>query len=96
MWAPGRTKAIAITQFAMLASALDIIKVGGTIVYSTCALSKLENDGIIAKLYQKRAGRFELIHKEFAFGEPTEFGWQVLPDTSGWGPFYLAVIKRVR
>lgn len=96
MWAPGRTKAIAITQFAMLASALDIIKVGGTIVYSTCALSKLENDGIIAKLYQKRAGRFELIHKEFAFGEPTEFGWQVLPDTTGWGPFYLAVIKRVR
>ncbi len=96
MWAPGRTKAIAITQFAMLASALDIIKVGGTVVYSTCALSKLENDGIIAKLFQKRAGRFELIHKEFAFGEPTEFGWQVLPDTTGWGPFYLAVVKRVR
>jgi 16S rRNA C967 or C1407 C5-methylase (RsmB/RsmF family) len=96
MWAPGRTKAIAITQFAMLASALDIIKVGGTIVYSTCALSKLENDGIIEKLYQKRAGRFELIHKSFSFGEPTEFGWQVLPDTIGWGPFYLAVVKRVR
>jgi 16S rRNA C967 or C1407 C5-methylase (RsmB/RsmF family) len=96
LWAPGRTKAIAISQFAMLASALDIVKVGGTIVYSTCALSKLENDDIIAKLYQKRAGRFELIRKEFSFGEPTEFGWQVLPDTSGWGPFYLAVVKRTR
>lgn len=96
LWAPGRTKAIAITQFAMLASALDIVKVGGTIVYSTCALSKLENDDIIAKLYQKRPGRFELIRKEFSFGEPTEFGWQVLPDTTGWGPFYLAVVKRLR
>lgn len=96
LWAPGRTKAIAITQFAMLASALDIVKVGGTIVYSTCALSKLENDDIIAKLYQKRPGKFELIHKEFSFGGPTEFGWQVLPDTTGWGPFYLAVIKRIR
>ena len=96
MWAPGRTKAIAITQFAMLASALDIVKVGGTIVYSTCALSKLENDDIIAKLYQKRPNRFELIRKEFPFGELTEFGWQVLPDTTGWGPFYLAVIKRIR
>lgn len=96
LWAPGRTKAIAITQFAMLASALDIVKVGGTIVYSTCALSKLENDDIIAKLYQKRPGRFELIRKEFSFGEPTEFGWQVLPDNSGWGPFYLAVVKRLR
>jgi 5-methylcytosine rRNA methyltransferase NSUN4 len=96
LWAPGRTKAIAITQFAMLASALDIVKVGGTIVYSTCALSHLENDGILQKLHQKRAGRFELIRKDFPFGEPTEFGWQVLPDTTGWGPFYLAIIKRTK
>lgn len=95
-WAQGRTKAIAISQFAMLASALDIVKVGGTVVYSTCALSRLENDEIIRKLYQKRAGRFELIRKEYPFGEPTEFGWQVLPDTSGWGPFYLAVVKRIK
>jgi 16S rRNA C967 or C1407 C5-methylase (RsmB/RsmF family) len=95
-WAIGRSKAIAITQFAMLASALDIVKVGGIIVYSTCALSKLENDDIIAKLYLKRAGRFEIIRKEFSFGGPTEFGWQVLPDNSGWGPFYLAIIKRIR
>lgn len=95
-WAPGRTKAIAVTQFAMLASALDIVKVGGTVVYSTCALSKLENDDIITKLFQKRLGRFELLRPEFAFGEPTEHGWQVLPDVTGWGPFYLAVVKRTR
>jgi 16S rRNA C967 or C1407 C5-methylase (RsmB/RsmF family) len=96
VWAPGRTKAIAISQFAMLASALDIVKVGGTIVYSTCALSQLENDDIIRKLAQKRAGRYELLRPEFSFGEPTEFGWQVLPDNTGWGPFYLAVVKRIR
>jgi 16S rRNA C967 or C1407 C5-methylase (RsmB/RsmF family) len=96
MWAPGRTKAIAVSQFAMLASSLDIIKVGGTIVYSTCALSQLENDDIIRKLTLKRSGKFELIRKEFSFGEPTEFGWQVLPDVTGWGPFYLAVIKRTK
>jgi 16S rRNA C967 or C1407 C5-methylase (RsmB/RsmF family) len=96
LWAQGRTKAIAISQFAMLASALDIVKVGGTIVYSTCALSPLENDDIIKKLYQKREGRFELIRKEFPFGEPTEYGWQVLPDTTGWGPFYLALVKRIK
>ncbi len=96
LWAPGRTKAIAISQFAMLAAGLDIVKVGGTIVYSTCALSQLENDDIIRKLHQKRPGRFELIRPEFAFGEPTEFGWQVLPDTTGWGPFYLSVVRRLR
>lgn len=96
LWAQGRTKAIAISQFAMLASALDIVKVGGTVVYSTCALSRLENDEIIRKLFHKRQGRFELIRKEYTFGEPTEFGWQVLPDASGWGPFYLAVVKRIK
>ncbi len=96
VWAPGRTKAIAISQFAMLAAALDIVKVGGTVVYSTCALSQLENDDIIRKLYQKRAGRFELIRPEFPFGEPTEFGHQVLPDNTGWGPFFLAVVRRLR
>jgi 16S rRNA C967 or C1407 C5-methylase (RsmB/RsmF family) len=96
LWAPGRTKAIAISQFAMLAAALDIVKVGGTIVYSTCALSQLENDDVLRKLYQKRGGRFELVSPEFPFGEPTEFGWQVLPDTTGWGPFYLAVVRRLR
>lgn len=96
LWSPGRTKAIAISQFAMLASSLDIVKVGGRIVYSTCALSKLENDEVIRKLHHKRDGRFKLIRKEFSFGEPTEFGWQVLPDQSGWGPFYLAIIERLK
>lgn len=96
LWAPGRTKAIAVSQFAMLASALDIVKVGGTIVYSTCALSQLENDDIIRKLHQKRPNRFEVLHRDFPFGAPTEFGWQILPDDSGWGPFYLSVVRRLR
>lgn len=96
VWAPGRTKAIAVSQFAMLASALDIVKVGGIIVYSTCALSKLENDEIIRKLHKKRGGHFEILRKDFPFGEMTEFGWQVLPDESGWGPFYLSIIKKTK
>lgn len=93
-WAPGRSKALAVTQFAMLASALEIVKVGGRIVYSTCALSQLENDEVIRKLHKKRAGRFAMHRPTFSFGEPSEYGWQVLPDTTGWGPFYLAVIER--
>lgn len=96
LWAPGRTKAISVTQFAMLASALDIVKLHGRIVYSTCALSQLENDDIIKKLHQKRPGRFKIIRKEFPFGAPTEFGWQVLPDDSGWGPFYLCVLEKIK
>jgi 16S rRNA C967 or C1407 C5-methylase (RsmB/RsmF family) len=93
-WAQGRSKSLAIQQFAMLASALEIVRVGGRIVYSTCALSHFENDEVIRKLHKKRAGQFIIHRPTFGFGEPTEYGWQVLPDTSGWGPFYLAVIER--
>lgn len=95
MWALGRTRALSVSQFAMLASGLDIMKKGGTLVYSTCALSRLENDGVISKLFAKRGGKFELLRPSFAFGEPTEFGWQILPDTSPWGPFYLSVIRKI-
>jgi hypothetical protein len=30
------------------------------------------------------------------FGEPTRFGWHVLPDnnTQGYGPIFLAVLQR--
>jgi 5-methylcytosine rRNA methyltransferase NSUN4 len=96
LWSLGRTKALAVSQFAMLASALDIVKPGGVIVYSTCALSNLENDEVIRKLQSKRAGRYAIETLDFPFGEPTEFGWRVLPDTTGWGPFYLSKIKRIR
>lgn len=96
LWAPGRTKAIAVSQFAMLASALDIVKPGGLIVYSTCAISELENDDVLRKLQIKRGGRYELIRREFPIGEPTEFGWQVLPDNTGWGPFYLSMVRKIR
>lgn len=96
LWAQGRTKALAVSQFAMLASALDIVKVGGIVVYSTCALSRLENDDIIDKLYKKRGGRFEVISKTFPIGEKTEHGWQILPDREGWGPFYLTVVKKLK
>ena len=34
--------------------------------------------------------------REFPIGEPTEFGWQVLPDNTGWGPFYLAMVRKIR
>lgn len=93
-WAPGRSKSLAVQQFAMVASALEIVKVGGRIVYSTCALSQLENDEVLRKLHKKRPHRFVMHRPQFSFGEPTEFGWQVLPDTTQWGPFYLAVIER--
>lgn len=95
-WSPARTKHLSVQAFTMLASALEVVKPGGTILYSTCALSPLENDGVIEKLHKKRSGRFEIMPVHLPFGEETRYGWQVLPDISdSRGPMYASMIHRL-
>ncbi len=95
-WSPARSKHLAVQAFAMLASALDTVRTGGFVLYSTCALSPRENDGVVEKLHHKREGRFELTPVPLPYGEPTEYGWRILPDTAGGrGPIYFALVRRL-
>lgn len=95
-WKPARPKFLAQRQFAMLASALEVVRPGGIIVYSTCALLPVENDEVVRKLYKKRSGRFEIIKDKQSPGQETEFGWHFLPDTcQGMGPSFYSKIKRI-
>lgn len=94
-WSPARSKNLAVRQYALLASALAVVRSGGRIVYSTCSLSNLENDSVIARLLKKRAGEARVIKQEFAIGEPTEHGWVILPDRSGYGPIYFSILEHV-
>ena len=52
-WTPNRVKTMHMEQWALLSSAFRILKDGGYLLYSTCALSKEENDGIIGRLLKK-------------------------------------------
>ena len=63
-WSINRPKQLSIKQFAMLAAALDAVKVGGIILYSTCSISPMEDEDIIKKLAKKRSGKFEIIDFE--------------------------------
>jgi 16S rRNA C967 or C1407 C5-methylase (RsmB/RsmF family) len=95
-WSESRTKRLSTQAFAMLASALELVRKGGRILYSTCALSPVENDGVLEKLHLKRAGRFKLLPVHLPFGEQTMDGWQVMPDTAqGRGPMYAAMVERL-
>jgi 5-methylcytosine rRNA methyltransferase NSUN4 len=95
-WGPARTKHLAIQQFAMLAAALEAVRIGGTILYSTCSISPMENEEVIQKLYKKRSGRFEEIPSDIKQSESLSHGCIILPDISnGMGPLFFCLIRRI-
>ncbi len=83
-------------QWALLSSAYRLLEKGGFLLYSTCALNKLENDEIIRKLkkkfpdarlvFENQKPELSLDYKNFCKSEinltpeRTEFGFHLLPD----------------
>lgn len=96
LWTEKRTKNLSVRQHSLLSSAWLACKVGGRIVYSTCSISPLENDEVVAKLVKKRGVtvlRPDFL-KSFEFLEETEYGYRILPDACGFGPMYFAVLQK--
>ncbi len=46
-------QSLAERQFHLLESALQAVKIGGQVVYSTCTLSPYENEGVVARILNK-------------------------------------------
>jgi 16S rRNA (cytosine1407-C5)-methyltransferase len=100
-WSPARIRGLAARQWALLSSALIMLKKGCCLVYSTCALSPEENDGVVARAqakYRDRDGepslRFDKPVYEgpdgLAGAEETEYGISIMPDRNGGaGPMYI-------
>ncbi|SPJ10861.1 tRNA m5C-methyltransferase, putative [Plasmodium sp. DRC-Itaito] len=49
------------TQLQLLINAFALLHTGGVIIYSTCALSYLENDNVIEKFHKKYKNNIEII-----------------------------------
>jgi len=103
-WKESRTKQLAMRQYSLLCSALLSVKTGGVVVYSTCSISPLENDGVIERLLKKKEGMVELdwpvendeISKLVGI-EKTKCGFQIFPDrAAGAGPIYFSRLKKIR
>lgn len=94
-WKIQRTKGLAQKQYALLCSAWLALKPGGRIMYSTCALSPLENDGVIERFFKKKDGVALLkIEKRGPGFEETQFGVIYMPDRSGFGPMYSCLLTK--
>ena len=93
-WTPARPRFLARRQWALLSSAFLMLKPGGSLVYCTCALTNVENDGVAGRLPEKYGSQAELDPPDFAEGHETEFGKIILPDLFNCGPIYVARFRK--
>jgi len=93
-WTAARFRSLAQRQWALLSSALIMLKAGGCLVYSTCALSPEENDGVVARAAARYGASLRFDRPEYpgpGEAEETEYGISILPDRAGGaGPLYVA------
>ncbi|XP_018050637.1 PREDICTED: 5-methylcytosine rRNA methyltransferase NSUN4 isoform X2 [Atta colombica] len=98
-------------QAAILTNALKIISVGGTVVYSTCSLSPIQNDGVVSMALKKvweetnsiliikdmseALSPLKCLYKFGNFG--LKYGHIAIPTLqNNWGPMYFCKIVRTR
>lgn len=55
-WNPGNALGLYVTQVRILVRALQMLKPGGRVVYSTCSMNPVENEAIIASAIERCGG----------------------------------------
>ncbi len=96
-WTETRVKNLAQRQWSLLSAGFLMLKVNGFLLYSTCALSDIENDEVIARLIKKYKAQVEIISIDDANGaEKTKYGNIFLPDKADLaGPIYFCLVKKL-
>lgn len=105
-WSPQRGKGLAQRQYSLLCSAAQSLKRGGRLIYSTCTLNTLENDGVISRFSERKPGilsvdpnlkshLLQMTQGQDFFLE-TEYGFMIRPDLHGnRGPMYLSKLIKL-
>ncbi|RCI13800.1 hypothetical protein L249_8021 [Ophiocordyceps polyrhachis-furcata BCC 54312] len=55
-WQPGNALGLHHTQVRILVRALQLLKVGGRVVYSTCSMNPVENESVVASAIERCGG----------------------------------------
>ncbi|KAK0643456.1 S-adenosyl-L-methionine-dependent methyltransferase [Cercophora newfieldiana] len=55
-WTPGNALGLHITQVRILVRALQMLKPGGRVVYSTCSMNPMENESVVAAAIDRCGG----------------------------------------
>ena len=60
-WNPVNSSNLHGIQYRIARRALEMLEVGGRMVYSTCSFHPLENEAVVARLLQDMEGRLQLV-----------------------------------
>jgi 16S rRNA C967 or C1407 C5-methylase (RsmB/RsmF family) len=63
-WNPQNSIGLHKTQVHIASRAADLLKPGGLMVYSTCSMSPIEDEAVLAELLRKFKGKLELVSVE--------------------------------
>jgi len=89
-WTPGRTRSLQYRQIALLSGLFEALKIGGRIVYSTCAVTPEEDEQIVVKLLKKKKDRVRMLPWSLPCPGP-----RILPHSDNLDPMFVAIFERV-
>jgi 16S rRNA (cytosine967-C5)-methyltransferase len=85
-------------QGRLLAAAFGLLARGGRLVYATCTLTRSENRDVIGAFLKGAPDAVSVPSDAWpgwpGFGEPDEFGRQILPGEAGADGFYYAALTK--
>lgn len=84
---------LAELQARLLEEGASMVASGGTLAYSTCTISRTENQDVVEGFLAANRGRYEPVEVSIAGSEGSPY-LQLYPDTHGCDGMFVAVMRR--
>jgi len=81
-WSPDSALVLHPLQLSIAKRGLELLKVGGLMVYSTCSMNPIENNAVVAELLRRAKGSVEIVDASSILPklkyEPGHTSWKVM------------------